>query len=179
MPEEQDVIYERQRGMKYIVVNGRTRKNEDTGLITTSQTLWASFQPIDHLNQMGIFNITQYVDNWLQTEISAGNVDAFDQKGIEKKRKDTITLLVKFIESHPDFRAKMIWKQKTREEHAAILKQHIADQQKLLEELEGIADELNIEEIKEIHDPDEIKSDGMVTGGGIISAGTIANKRGK
>lgn len=177
MPEEQELVYERKRGMQYIVQNS-TEKETKFGKKVT-QGIMAQFWPQSDLHQMGVFNVTKYVDDWVQYEINAGNIGIGDEKAKEKKKKELTNAIVEWIENHQDFHAGIIWKKKSKEDLIADMEKSIQSQQEALEKMRADAKEMPEEQLEKITDPDKAKPDGMVTGGGIIEQGSVATGRGK
>lgn len=171
------MVYERNRGIQYIVENGFSRSDGMGGLII-KPGLIASFKPISDTNQMGVFDTHICAERYVNMEISSGRVES-------EKRKERVEQIDKrlqdFVENHPDYTREgglgLIRRQKTREERAVELRQHAAAIIEQAQELEAKAETMTEEELEAATAPKK-KDDEMAKPVGVVTgAVTSADAR--
>ena len=171
------MIYERKRGMQYLVVCGISRP-DGIGGREIKPSLMADFHPISDNNQMGICDTRSTAIQFVNMEIASGKLapSSRDKRTVEIDRQ-----LQTFIENHPDYTREgglgLINRQMTKEQRADELKkraQALIDQ---ANDLEAKVDELSEEELEKMTSPEK-KNDGMAKAVEISTGGaTVANAR--
>ena len=164
------MIYERRRGIKYIVVNGYSRP-DGVGGREIKPTLQADFNPISDNNQMGVCDTLSAANQYVNMEIAAGRLAPSSK---DKRVREVDNQLQAFIENHSDYTREgglgLIRRQKTKEERAADLKQHAQAMLDQARELESKVDEMSEEELEKATEPekkDDVTGDkpvGVVSG---------------
>lgn len=173
------MIYERKRGIKYIVVNGYSRL-DGMGNRDVRPTLLADFTPISETNQMGVCDTRRTAEQYVDLEVSAARLAPSSR---DKRVAEVDNQLQRFIENLPDYSREgglgLIRKQKTKEERAVELRQHAQAMIEQAQELEGKAGTMTDEELEKATAPEQ-KSDGMAKPVGVLSgAATTADSRTK
>lgn len=171
------MIYERKRGIKYIVINGYSRP-DGVGGREIKPTLMADFSPISDVNQMGVCDTRRTAEKYVDMEVATGRLAPSSR---DKRVGEIDRHLQSFIEGHVDYDRDgglgLIRKQKTREERAADLRAQAQAMIERAQELDGKVDEMSEEELEKATEPEK-KSDGMAKPVDVVTgAATIANAR--
>ncbi|RJQ39510.1 MAG: hypothetical protein C4555_03115 [Dehalococcoidia bacterium] len=174
------MIYERKRGMQYLVETGYAR-SDGMGGRDIKPSLVANFKPISDNNQMGVCDTRRTAEKYVDMEIATGKLAPSSR---DTRVSDVDNRLQRFIENHSDYDREgglgLIRRQKTKEQRAAELRQHAQAMMDQANELDQKAEEMTEEELEKATEPEK-KSDGMAKPVGVVSgAVTTANAaRGK
>lgn len=173
------MIYERKRGIKYVVENAYSRP-DGMGGRDVKPGLLANFKPVSDVNQMGIFDSRKTAEAYVQMEISTGRCKPEDR---QKRVAQVDKRLCEFVENHIDYTREggldLIRRQKTKEERAEELKRHAQALIDQANELEGNADKMTEEEMEQAVPPTQ-KKDEMVKPVEVISGPvTSGSQRGR
>lgn len=174
------MIYERKRGMQYLVETGYARPNGIGGQ-DIKPSLIADFRPISDNNQMGICDTIKTAEQYVQMEIASGKLAPGSR---DKRIREVDNRLQNYIENHNDYSREgglgLIKRQMTTEERAAQLKQQAQAMLDRARELESSVEKMTDEELEQATAPEKV-SDGMAKPVGVVSgAVTTSNApRGK
>lgn len=180
MPDsEGKVIYERERGHRYTIINGFSRSDGNGGRVVR-QELQAHFKTVSPINQMGVFDAAACARSYVNSEIASGQTPV-DQR--EKRYEETLKLICDFIENHKHFTREgglnLIWRQKTEEERVAEMKARAEAMRKQAEEMEAALKKKDVAGAEKLSspviqkkDPDLVRPVGVTGGGSIAGART-------
>lgn len=181
MPESSErVIYERERGHRYTIINGFSRPDGMGGMIV-KRGIQAHFRPISPVNQTGVFDATACAVSYVNSEIAAGQSKPEDRAKLIEK---TLKLIRDFIENHPHFTREggmnLIWRQKTREERIAEIEARAEAMKKQAEEMRAALkdNDLTEAEMEKMANPPQPKKDPeLVKPVGVSGGGNLAGAR--
>lgn len=169
------MIYERKRGMKYLIETGYSRPN-GVGGRDIKPSLVAEFKPISDNNQMGICDTRKIAERYVDMEVAVGNLAPSSR---DKRVVEVDNRLQRVIEAHLDYDREgglgLIRRQKTKEQRAAELRQHAQAMIDQAGELEKSIETMSDEELEKATAPEK-KSDGMAKPVEVIQgAATVSN----
>lgn len=170
------MIYERKRGMQYLIETGYARP-DGMGGRDIKPSLMAVFKPISDTNQMGICDTRYTAEIYVDREVAVGKLAPSSR---DKRVVDVDNRLQRVLESHPDYQMGLIWKQKTKAERAAELRQHAQAMMDKASELDEKADQMSEEELEQATTPEK-KDDGMAKAVGVVTGAVTSQnaQRGK
>lgn len=175
-----DIVFLRKTGHKYNYRNGYN-KSDGYGGVVIRQGILLDFKQLNDLDPTGTLNVTKTAEKYVNSEVISQNIDEKDR---EKKVKEEIYNIIKFLLTHKHYRQGKIWPEPSAEDRAISLRNQALALQAQAEALlaadnEEAAEALKKEIAENLVPPQKSKPTGKPVGIINNAASVANNKRGQ